>query len=150
MTLVNNHLESFKLTTEDKSHYSAFLKNISPENFDEVKASIPQKLGNAFRLRASQAEVIAEEIKKVDTEYIIVCGDFNDTPISYAHRIIKGDLIDSHAESGRGPGITYNENYFWFRIDNIFHSANMKSINCTVDKVRYSDHYPLWCYLQMK
>ena len=150
VTLVNNHLESFKLTTEDKSHYSAFLKNISPENFDEVKASIPQKLGNAFRLRASQAEVIAEEIKKVDTEYIIVCGDFNDTPISYAHRIIKGDLIDSHAESGRGPGITYNENYFWFRIDNIFHSANMKSINCTVDKVRYSDHYPLWCYLQMK
>ena len=43
-----------------------------------------------------------------------------------------------------------NENFFWFRIDNILHSANMKPINCTVDKVRYSDHYPLWCYLQLK
>ena len=47
-------------------------------------------------------------------------------------------------------GVTYNENFFWFRIDNILHSANMKPINCTVDKVRYSDHYPLWCYLQLK
>ena len=32
----------------------------------------------------------------------------------------------------------------------ILHSANMKPINCTIDKVRYSDHYPMWCYLQLK
>lgn len=80
----------------------------------------------------------------------MVCGDFNDTPISYAHRTIQGPLKDAYAASGRGVGVTYNENFFWFRIDNILHSANMKPINCTVDKVRYSDHYPLWCYLQLK
>ena len=92
----------------------------------------------------------AEEIKKIDTDYVLVCGDFNDTPISYAHRTIQGPLKDAYAASGRGVGVTYNENFFWFRIDNILHSANMKPINCTVDKVRYSDHYPLWCYLQLK
>ena len=89
-------------------------------------------------------------LKKIDTDYVLVCGDFNDTPISYAHRTIQGPLKDAYAASGCGVGVTYNENFFWFRIDNILHSANMKPINCTVDKVRYSDHYPLWCYLQLK
>ena len=27
--------------------------------------------------------------------------------------------MDAFAESGRGMGITYNQNFFWFRIDNI-------------------------------
>lgn len=149
LTLINNHLESFKLTTEDKSHYSAFIKNMNSETLDGLKNSIDQKLGPTFQIRARQAEVIAQEIKKIDTEYILVCGDFNDTPISYAYRTIRGSLEDAYVSSGKGVGITYNENFFWFRIDNIFHSANLRPINCTVDKVRYSDHYPLWCYLEM-
>lgn len=149
LTLINNHLESFKLTTEDRSRYSAFIKNLSSDTFDEVKGALGQKLGPAFRLRAKQAESVAAEIEKVKSDYLLVCGDFNDTPLSYAHRTIQGSLIDSFAESGRGVGVTYNRNFFWFRIDNILHSANMKSMNCTVDKVYYSDHYPVWCYVQM-
>lgn len=149
LTLINNHLESFKLTMEDRSHYSAFIKNLNSETLDGLKSSIEQKLGPAFLIRARQARAVAEEIKKTDSDYIVVCGDFNDTPISYAHRTIQGPLKDAYAASGRGVGITYNENFFWFRIDNILHSANIKSINCTVDKVHYSDHYPLWCYLQL-
>lgn len=150
LTLVNNHLESFKLTTEDKGHYSAFIKNASSETFDGLRNSIERKLGPAFRMRAQQANIVAEAIKGIDTEYVLVCGDFNDTPISYAHRQIQGSLVDAYVASGRGLGITYNENFFWFRIDNILHSPNMKSINCTVDKIHYSDHYPMWCYLEMK
>ncbi|RHJ86494.1 endonuclease/exonuclease/phosphatase family protein [Parabacteroides sp. AM08-6] len=150
LTLINNHLESFKLTTEDRSRYSAFIKNINSETFDGLKGAIQQKLGPAFRIRARQAETVAAEVKNIKTDYILVCGDFNDTPISYAHRTIQGPLTDAYAASGRGAGITYNENFFWFRIDNILHSPNMKALNCTVDKVRYSDHYPMWCYLQME
>lgn len=150
LTLINNHLESFKLTMEDKSHYSAFIKNMNSETLDGLKSSIEHKLGPAFKVRARQAEVVAEEIKKIKTDYILVCGDFNDTPISYVYRTIRGDLQDAYVETGRGPGITYNENFYLFRIDNILHSDNIKPINCTVDKVRYSDHYPVWCYLEMK
>ena len=93
---------------------------------------------------------MAQEIKDSKDEYVLVCGDFNDTPISYAHHTVQGKLIDSFSESGRGMGITYNRNFFYFRIDNILHSSNMKSYNCTIDKLRYSDHYPLWCYLELK
>ena len=150
LTLINNHLESFKLTMEDRSRYTAFIKNISTDTFDGIKGALEQKLGPAFKIRAKQAEAVAAEIAKAKGDYVLVCGDFNDTPISYAHRTIQGPLVDSFAESGRGMGVTYNQNMFLFRIDNILHSSNMKSINCTIDKIRYSDHYPLWCYLTME
>lgn len=150
ITLVNNHLESFKLTSKDRSSYSSFIKNMGANSFEELRGSIGQKLGPAFTIRARQAEIVANEIKKAKSEYIIVCGDFNDTPISYAHRTVQGSLLDAFAESGMGLGVSYNQNLFWFRIDHILHSANMKAINCTVDKVAYSDHYPVWSYLQFK
>ncbi|MBR2496903.1 MAG: endonuclease/exonuclease/phosphatase family protein [Parabacteroides sp.] len=150
LTLVNNHLESFKLTMEDKSNYSAFLKNMNTETLGGLKSSIEHKLGPAFKVRARQAEAVAEEIKNIETDYLLVCGDFNDTPISYVYRTMRGSLKDAFVESGRGPGVSYNENFYFFRIDNILHSDNMIPMNCTVDKVRYSDHYPVWCYLEMK
>lgn len=149
LTLINNHLESFKLTMEDRSRYSSFIKSLSSDGLDELRGAFQQKLGPAFRIRARQAEAVAREVEKAKDGYLLVCGDFNDTPISYAHRTIQGDLADSFVESGRGMGITYNQNFFWFRIDNILHSRNIRSMNCTVDKVKYSDHYPLWCYIRL-
>ncbi|MEG1544390.1 MAG: endonuclease/exonuclease/phosphatase family protein [Tannerellaceae bacterium] len=150
LTLVNNHLESFKFTTEDRTRYTAFIKNVSSDTFDGVKSAIGQKLGPAFTMRSRQAEMVAEVVKKTKNDYILVCGDFNDTPISYAHRTMQGPLMDAFSEAGRGMGVTYNQNFFWFRIDNILHSSNMEAQHCTVDKVKYSDHYPMWCYLTMK
>ncbi len=153
ITLINNHLESFKLTMEDRSRYSAFIKNLNADTFDEFKNAISHKLGPAFRIRARQAEAVAAELNKSQNEFLLVCGDFNDTPISYAHRTIQkagNGLKDAFTESGQGMGITYNENFFWFRIDHILYSSNMKAWNCTVDKVRYSDHYPVWCYLEIE
>jgi endonuclease/exonuclease/phosphatase family metal-dependent hydrolase len=150
ITLVNNHLESFKLTMEDRSKYSQIIGNLGSEALVELKGTLQQKLGTAFQIRAGQAESVAKEVKEANGEYVLVCGDFNDTPISYAHRTIQGDLIDAFSESGRGLGISYNQNKFWFRIDNILHSSNIKSYRCTVDKVRYSDHYPMWCYITLE
>jgi endonuclease/exonuclease/phosphatase family metal-dependent hydrolase len=151
LMLINNHLESFKLTMEDRSKYSDFIKNMNAETFDGLRETVQRKLGSAFVVRAEQAEIVANEIDNLKDDYIVVCGDFNDTPISYAHRVIQGmSLVDAYAESGRGVGITYNQNYFWFRIDHILHSSNLKSYNTTVDKVNFSDHYPIWTYLEMK
>lgn len=150
LTLVNNHLESFKLTTEDRSRYKDFIKSMDSKHFNDFTGTLRQKLGPAFVIRSRQAEKVAAEIAKAETDYTVVCGDFNDTPISYTHRTILGDLKDAFAESGCGLGISYNENMFWFRIDNIFCSANIRPYNCTVEHVRYSDHYPIWTYLKLQ
>ena len=150
LTLINNHLESFKLTTEDREHYSELIKGFSSEGFDDLKGAFAQRIGPAFRIRAKQAEAVAKEVKEAKSDYVLVCGDFNDTPISYAHRTIQGDLVDAFSESGRGMGVSYNRNSFSFRIDYILHSSNMQSFDCSVDKVTYSDHYPLWCYMKLE
>ncbi|MDR2470400.1 MAG: endonuclease/exonuclease/phosphatase family protein [Tannerella sp.] len=150
LTIVNNHLESFKLTMEDRSKYADFIRNINSDTFDELRETVQRKLGAAFLIRSEQADIISDEVRKLKSDYIIVCGDFNDTPISYAYRTIRGSLVDAFVTSGCGTGITYNQNYFWFRIDHILHSPNMKSYHTTVEKTTGSDHYPMWCYLEMK
>lgn len=150
LTLINNHLESLKLTSEDRSKYSEFLKNLSADKFDMFKGTIQSKIGPAFLTRAKQIRAIEKEIKNAKGEYVLVCGDFNDTPISYAHRTIRETLTDAFVESGNGMGISYNQNLFFFRIDHILHSKNMKSYNCTVDNwSKESDHYPVWCYVTL-
>lgn len=146
ITLINNHLESNKLTKEDKMVYEGMLR--SPE-VDKVKtglAYLVRKLGEAQKIRADQACAVEATIKASVHPYVIVCGDFNDSPISYAHRIIEKDMDDAFTASGCGLGISYNQNKFYFRIDNILVSKHFKTFNCTVDHtIKDSDHYPIWC-----
>ena len=123
----------------------------SPET-DKVKSGarvLIKKLAEASAIRAPQADSIAKHIKQNKYAYILVCGDFNDTPISYTHRIVSESLNDTFTDSGLGLGISYNQNQFYFRIDNILASKNFKSYKCTVDhSIKESDHYPIWCYLK--
>ena len=147
--LINNHLESNKLTKEDKVVYESMLKDPETEKVKSGARLLIRKLAEASAIRAPQADSIAQEISSSQHPYIIVCGDFNDTPISYAHRVISKGLNDTFTQSGRGLGISYTQNKFYFRIDNILASKNLKSYNCTVDRsIKESDHYPIWCYLK--
>ena len=150
VTLINNHLESNKLTDEERSSYYQLTKDPDTQSLDDFTQMMTKRLTPAFKDRAGQAEIISQTIKEDKNPYIIVCGDFNDTPISYARYKIKGDLRDAFVDSGFGLGITYNTHRFLFRIDYILHSNNIKSYNCTVGKLNSSDHYPLWCYFQLK
>lgn len=152
INLINNHLESNRITAEDKKLYKDFFnsKTKDKDAISEVTSNIQDRLGVAFKTREKQVNSIRKFLEKQELRPTIICGDFNDTPISYAYYTMKGNLIDSYANTGFGQGITYHENKFWFRIDYIFHSAHFQSYNCTVDKVKYSDHYPIWTYLKLK
>lgn len=151
LTLINNHLESNKLTKADKVVYEDLLKSPQKEKVKSGARLLIRKLAEASVIRAPQADAIAKEIATSQHPYIIVCGDFNDTPISYAHHTISENLNDAFAQSGRGLGISYNQNKFDFRIDNILISKNLQAYNCTVDKsIKDSDHYPIWCYITMR
>ncbi|CDD88491.1 putative uncharacterized protein [Tannerella sp. CAG:51] len=148
LTLINNHLESNKFTSNDRELYTYMMKHIDDtELFPEFKDRLMTKMGAAFRKRALQADSIARIIHKTDSN-IIVCGDFNDTPQSYAYRKIRGKLKDSYVSTGLGPGITYHANGFWFRIDHILYGKGLQSLSTHIDKVKYSDHYPVKAILK--
>ena len=150
VTLINNHLESNKLSMEDKGNYYQMTQEMNTQSIDNFTQMMTKRLTPAFKARANQAQVLSQIIKENKNPYLIVCGDFNDTPISYTRYKIKGKLRDAFVDSGSGLGITYNKYRFLFRIDYILHSDNIKSYNCTVGKIKSSDHYPLWCYLQLE
>lgn len=146
LLLINNHLESNKLTKEDKVVYEDMLRDPEKDKVESGMRQLVGKLAEAAALRAPQADSIAREIEHSPHRDIIVCGDFNDSPISYTHRVIGQELDDAFTHSGRGLGISYNQNKFYFRIDHILTSPSLEAFNCTVDRsIAASDHYPVTC-----
>lgn len=151
LMLINNHLESNKLTKEDKVIYEEMLNKPEAKKVKSGLKHLVRKLAEASVIRSKQAEAVAEVVEQSTYPSVIVCGDFNDASISYTHRIMRKGLDDAFTESGRGLGISYNQNKFYFRIDNILISTNLETFNCTVDRsIKESDHYPIWCYVKKR
>ncbi len=143
----NNHLESNKISSSDKKLYSDFLTNRDSPTALKVTSNIRRRMGRGYRKRATQVQQISDYINHQKYDKLLVCGDFNDMPISYAYKKMKGELIDAYTSTGFGPGITYHEHLFLFRIDYILHSKNLKAHKTTIDRVKFSDHYPILTYL---
>lgn len=151
ITLINNHLESNKLTKEDRGMYEDMIKDPNARKVKTGLRQLVRKLAEASVIRASQADSVAKVIEESGYPTVIVCGDFNDGSISYTHRVLTEHLDDAFTQSGNGLGISYNQNKFYFRIDNILISPDLKAYNCTVDRsIRASDHYPIWCYIHRR
>lgn len=143
IAVANVHLESNQITADDVKLYNDFLQNSEQVRLETVTSNIRNRLGRAYRVRAKQVQKVKKTLAETESDCSIICGDFNDTPISYTYAQMKKDMKDAFAATGFGPGISYHENLFWFRIDNIFLSSGLKPYQAKVDKVTYSDHYPL-------
>lgn len=148
--VVNNHLETTGLTIEEKQEFKTMLKGkMHADKAETTSKLLVRKLGKAAAIRAAQAEAVARYISCHSGTPIIVCGDFNDSPISYAHRTIARGLTDCYVETANGPGISYHHNGFFVRIDNIMCSPHFKTFACRVDNsIKNSDHYPIYCWLK--
>jgi endonuclease/exonuclease/phosphatase family metal-dependent hydrolase len=93
-------------------------------------------------VRTREAEFIAQNIQQSPFP-VIVCGDFNEIPVSYAYRTLSKGLADAFQESAFGFSSTYSGNIPALKIDNILMSPTIKSRDCRIHNVRYSDHYPM-------
>ena len=123
------------------------------DSFDTEKLSgttlhLSRKLGAAYKARAVQADTIAS-IRNRSPYKVIICGDFNDVPVSYAYTKIKGNLKDAFSETGFGLGWTLNLSIYKFRIDYVLYDATFTTNYFNISKVKYSDHYPVYCQLNI-
>lgn len=149
LTVMCNHLESNKLNVKDKETYQDLLHSPGKNKVEKGGKQLLHKLSDAVAIRAAQADTIAQVIRRDKARYQIVCGDFNDSPISYTHRIISEHLQDAYVEAGLGPGFSYNRDLIYFRIDHVFVSPSFQVLSCKVDRsISISDHYPVWCLLK--
>ena len=140
------HMQSY-LISEDEINYldTVSIGSDRDQNIRQFR-QIASKIKQAFIKRASHSEQLRDSIKQSPYP-AIVCGDFNDTPVSYTYHTITSVLNDAFTESGRGAGSTYEGKLPPFRIDYIFYSKAFDAYNFQVDKVNYSDHYPVSCLL---
>jgi endonuclease/exonuclease/phosphatase family metal-dependent hydrolase len=140
----NVHLESIKFSNSDHQYVADFME---PGNHPGNSSGrvIFSKLRNAFIRRAGQAKTIHAYIE-ASPYPVILCGDFNDTPSSFAYHTVKGKLYDAFLDSGSGFGTTYAEGIPFLRIDYILYSKGLKSFDFHKHLVDFSDHYPVSVY----
>lgn len=146
MTLhvLNIHLTSYKLIGKQRTVVSDIRGLRSARESLKLEKGIYAKLSEAFRLRQDISLQIRKLINSIEGP-LVVCGDFNDVPGSWAYRTIRGkDLKDAVAKTSLGPTVTYNANALWFDIDQILYRPGELTPHKTVKgKLKSSDHYPL-------
>ena len=124
------------------------------DNRDEVVSTsrlLISRLAEAAVIRQPEALAVAAYIRMHEGMPMIVCGDFNDNPLSYARRVVANGLTDCFVTTGLGLGWTFNKSGMYVRIDNIFCSQHWEPYRCHVDRKNdASDHYPVVCWLKKR
>jgi endonuclease/exonuclease/phosphatase family metal-dependent hydrolase len=143
----NIHLQTLRFSNNDKR----FIYDPLSSNDDDIKASknILLKFKRSFIKRHHQVDRIASAIKQSPYP-VILCGDFNDVPNSYAYNKIDKELHNSFVEMGSGIGNTFSGITSTLRIDNIFIDQKFQTTQFTRIKKRLSDHYPIISDIRLK
>jgi endonuclease/exonuclease/phosphatase family metal-dependent hydrolase len=144
----NNHLQSIRFIKRNYDFIDTAKFEYSNRQVDEIK-DISEKLKDGFIKRSRQVEMIRSNMEKCHYPKI-VCGDFNDTPISYTYQQISSDMKDAFMESGRGLGQTYRGSIPSFRIDYVLFSKEFDCGGFAIIEKRLSDHFPLIARLKLR
>jgi endonuclease/exonuclease/phosphatase family metal-dependent hydrolase len=149
--VVNNHLESNALSDDDKSEFKEMMKDPQKEKVKKGSRNLAGKLGDAATYRGPQADSLVALVKAYGDRNVILCGDFNDTPISYTYQRLARSMKSAYRDSGSGMGISFNQRGFPVRIDHIFMTKEWESSQTRIiSRLDISDHYPIVTYLHKK
>ena len=103
LLVINNHLEGTHLSIEDRDNYKRLLKGKMKKDTARAEtAFLMEKLGKYTAKRSKEADAVHAYIEAHRQYPIIVCGDFNDNPISYAGsvcHIIRKDFSSASTTS---------------------------------------------------
>ena len=117
LRIFNNHLHTTAIRRDD-SDYIENHAYFEDDSLGKMRSMI-HRLADNNALRAAQADTLAQMVA-ASPYPAIVCGDFNDTPISYTYRTVSRDLRDAFRWAGRGYSHTYRGFFDMLRIDYIF------------------------------
>lgn len=144
LRIYNLHLESIRFGNDDYSFYS-HLADPTEETtpLKEGTKKMFWKLRKAFITRAKEVDTLEYNINACRYP-VILAGDFNDTPSSYAYHKLTGKLKDAYISSGKEFfGSTYAGRFPAFRIDYILYSGFFKNYEYQKFAIDLSDHYPI-------
>ncbi|MEM9023438.1 MAG: endonuclease/exonuclease/phosphatase family protein [Bacteroidota bacterium] len=117
-------------------HLASFnLGGSAPRTLTE-RLAIPAK---TFAAQEQQLQLLVDRIRAVHGPLLVV-GDLNNVPHSYAYRQLDAWLTDSFREAGTGWGYTYADPALPLRIDYQWYSGPIRATAHKVVSHPYSDH----------
>lgn len=136
----NIHLQSLRFTPDNRKYIDN--PSITGETDLAATKNILIKYKTGMEKRHRQSDVIKKTI--AESPYpIILCGDFNDVPNSYAYNTIGENLNNAFNILGSGIGNTYNGLSPTLRIDNIFTDKRFEVNQYKRFLKNWSDHFPI-------
>jgi endonuclease/exonuclease/phosphatase family metal-dependent hydrolase len=135
--IYNVHLQSIRLSETDENNQIGIV--------DKLRIG-SKKMQTASSKRADQARKVIEHMSSSPYP-VLVCGDFNDTPMSYTYNQFQNQLSDGFREASWGLGSTYNGRIPAGRIDYIFHSEGIECFDFKIFQNHFSDHKPISCHI---
>ncbi len=140
--IYNNHLESYNVSFAGL--IKKFNRNNNPhkEEIATELIELHEKMRGTFIRRSEQVNQILATINKSNNPAII-CGDFNDTPMSFTYHQLSKGRKDSFKEAGSWFAGTYIPVWPLLRIDYILFPKDSEGISHTTVKTNLSDHYPI-------
>lgn len=138
------HFESISFSKSAKRLLSgdALRDTTDTLNLNHTLLGMYRKMRSAYKKRALQVDQLSEHIKSSPYP-VVVCGDFNDLPVSYTYNNIRGKLKDPFMSVGHGLMPTFIKAIFPLRIDYILHDPGFEPVEYYSPHVHWSDHYPI-------
>lgn len=129
LRVFNNHLHTTAIRRDD-SEYIESHAYLGDDSLSKVRSMV-RRLAYNNALRATQADTLAQMV--ASSPYpAIVCGDFNDTPISYTYRTVARPMRDAFRWAGRGYSHTYRGFFDMLRIDYILAGEEFEPLSYEV------------------
>lgn len=138
--IFNVHLQSLKFSRTNLNYLDS--GQVPAEGSLKESKNIISKIKSGILKRASQANFIKDELNHSPYP-LVLCGDFNDVPVSYAYETIGKGLRNAFVEKGSGISRTFSSISPTLRIDNIFTGKEFTISQFTRLKSSYSDHFPI-------
>lgn len=142
----NFHLQSLKFSPTNLKYIEK--PTINDQEDLRKSRNLIGKIKVGLLKRKTQAERIQTEIEKSPYP-VIVCGDLNDVPNSYAYSTITKELKNTFVEKGSGIGRTYSGISPTLRIDNIFVAKKFEVDQFVRIGKKLSDHFPIIADVQL-
>ena len=138
--VANVHLLSYMITD---SEIEKLTNTSERQNLDTIGKTVLHKLSYAFQRRSEELQSVLNGMPPVGGP-IIICGDFNEPPLSYNYRQMqKAGFVDTFTKAGFGIKPTYAGKLPLLRIDYIWANDNIKPLGFERLKCKASDHYPI-------
>lgn len=140
--IFNNHLQTTNLS-QNRLEYKRQRSIRDWQGQAHTLVRILNNLKDNFCRRANQAIQVRQLI---DTSHypVVVCGDFNDTPVSFAfNHIATPGLKDGFRDCGKGYGHSFNGLKKMLRIDFMAYNDHFKGVKYITLDQNWSDHKPI-------